>query len=140
MSLIEDASSTKGKILIIDDDADVREVLRLHLESVNLNVIEAENGEEGIKLMKSGANLLQVGLILCDIRMPKVNGVEAIEYLKENAPSIPIIVVTGYPDSELAVSLLKKGVKDYLVKPLEKEKLLAKVKEVLSAEQEFDYV
>ena len=140
MSLIEDASSTKGKILIIDDEADVREVLRLHLESVNLNVIEAENGEEGIKLMKSGANLLQVGLILCDIRMPKVNGVEAIEYLKENAPSIPIIVVTGYPDSELAVSLLKKGVKDYLVKPLEKEKLLAKVKEALSAEQEFDYV
>jgi two-component system, chemotaxis family, chemotaxis protein CheY len=140
MSLIEDASSTKGKILIIDDEADVREVLRLHLESVNLNVIEAENGEEGIKLMKSGANLLQVGLILCDIRMPKVNGVEAIEYLKENAPSIPIIVVTGYPDSELAVSLLKKGVKDYLVKPVEKEKLLAKVKEALSAEQEFDYV
>ena len=140
MSLIEDASSTKGKILIIDDEADVREVLRLHLESANLNVIEAENGEEGMKLMKSGANLLQVGLILCDIRMPKVNGVEAIEYLKENAPSIPIIVVTGYPDSELAVSLLKKGVKDYLVKPVEKEKLLAKVKEALSAEQEFDYV
>ena len=140
MSLIEVASSTKGKVLIIDDEADVREVLRLHLESVNLNVIEAENGEEGIKLMKSGANLLQVGLILCDIRMPKVNGVEAIEYLKENAPSIPIIVVTGYPDSELAVSLLKKGVKDYLVKPVEKEKLLAKVKEALSAEQEFDYV
>ncbi|MFT4578518.1 MAG: two-component system chemotaxis response regulator CheY [Nitrospinales bacterium] len=140
MSLIEDASSTKGKILIIDDEADVREVLRLHLESANLNVIEAENGEEAIKLMKLGANLLQVGLILCDIRMPKVNGVEAIEYLKENAPSIPIIVVTGYPDSELAVSLLKKGVKDYLVKPLEKEKLLAKVKEALSSEQEFDYV
>jgi two-component system chemotaxis response regulator CheY len=90
--------------------------------------------------MKSGANLLQVGLIICDIRMPKVNGVEAIDFLKENAPSIPIMVVTGYPDSELAVSLLKKGVKDYLVKPLEKEKLLAKVKETLSAEQEFDYV
>ena len=140
MSFIEDTSSTKGKILIIDDEEDVREVLRIHLESANYNVIEAENGEEGITLMKSGANLLQVGLIICDIRMPKVNGVEAIDFLKENAPSIPIMVVTGYPDSELAVSLLKKGVKDYLVKPVEKEKLLAKVKEVLSAEQEFDYV
>jgi two-component system chemotaxis response regulator CheY len=140
MSFIEDASSTKGKILIIDDEEDVREVLRIHLESANYNVIEAKNGEEGITLMKSGANLLQVGLIICDIRMPKVNGVEVIDFLKENAPSIPIMVVTGYPDSELAVSLLKKGVKDYLVKPLEKEKLLAKVKETLSAEQEFDYV
>ena len=140
MSLIEDASSTKGKILVIDDEPDVREVLRIHLESANFNVIEAENGEEVIKLMKSGANLLQVGLIICDIRMPKVNGVEAIDFLKENAPSIPIIVVTGYPDSELAVSLLKKGVKDYLVKPVEKETLLTKVKEALSSEQEFDYV
>jgi len=140
MSFIEDASSTKGKILVIDDEPDVREVLKIHLESANFNVIEAENGEEGITLMKAGSNLLQVGLIICDIRMPKVNGVEAIDYLKENAPSIPIMVVTGYPDSELAVSLLKKGVKDYLVKPVEKEKLLAKVKEILSSEQKFDYV
>jgi two-component system, chemotaxis family, chemotaxis protein CheY len=90
--------------------------------------------------MKAGSNLLQVGLIICDIRMPKVNGVEAIDFLKENSTSIPIMVVTGYPDSELAVSLLKKGVKDYLVKPVENEKLLEKVKEILSAEQEFDYV
>jgi two-component system chemotaxis response regulator CheY len=140
MSLLGNASNTKGKILVIDDEEDVREVLRIHLESAKYNIIEAENGEEAIKLMKSGANLLQVGLIICDIRMPKVNGVEAIEYLKENAPSIPIIVVTGYPDSELAVSLLKKGIKDYLVKPVEKETLLAKVKEALAAEQEFKYV
>ena len=140
MSFIEDASSTKGKILVIDDEPDVREVLRIHLESANFNVIEAGNGEEGLALMKTGANLVQVGLIICDIRMPKVNGIEAIDYLKENAPSIPIMVVTGYPDSELAVSLLKKGVKDYLVKPVEKETLLEKVKEILSSEQEFDYV
>ena len=103
-------------------------------------MIEASDGEEGVSMMKSGANLLQVGLILCDIRMPKVNGIEAIDYLKQNAPSIPIIVVTGYPDSDLAVSLMKKGVKDYLVKPVEKEKLLAKVAEVLASPQEFDYV
>jgi two-component system chemotaxis response regulator CheY len=90
--------------------------------------------------MKSGSNLLQVGLIICDIRMPKVNGIEAIDYLKQNAPSIPVIVVTGYPDSDLAVSLLKKGVKDYMVKPIEKVKLLAKVEETLAAPQDFDYV
>lgn len=140
MSFIENASSTKGKILVIDDESEVREVLRLHLESGKYNVIEASDGEEGISMMKSGANLLQVGLILCDIRMPKVNGIEAIDYLKQNVPSIPIIVVTGYPDSDLAVSLMKKGVKDYLVKPIEREKLLAKVAEVLASPQEFDYV
>ena len=140
MSIIEQASSTKGKILIIDDEEEVREVLRLQLESANYNVIEASDGEEGVKMMKLGSNLLQVGMIICDIRMPKVNGIEAIDYLKKNAPSIPIIVLTGYPDSELAVSLMKKGVKDYMVKPIEKEKLLAKVAEILAAPQEFDYV
>ena len=140
MSLINETSSVKGKILIIDDEAEVREVLRLHLESANYNVIEALDGEEAVNMMKSGSNLLQVGLIICDIRMPKVNGIEAIDYLKQNAPSIPVIVVTGYPDSELAVSLLKKGVKDYMVKPIEKAKLLAKVEEALAAPQDFDYV
>jgi two-component system, chemotaxis family, chemotaxis protein CheY len=140
MSLIDSASSTKGKILIIDDESEVREVLRLHLESANYNVIEACDGEEGVNMMKSGSNLLQVGMIICDIRMPKVNGIEAIDYLKQNAPSIPIVVVTGYPDSDLAVSLLKKGVKDYMVKPIEKAKLLDKVAEVLAAPQDFDYV
>jgi two-component system, chemotaxis family, chemotaxis protein CheY len=140
MSFIDEASSTKGKILIIDDESEVREVLRLHLESANYNVIEASDGEEGVNLMKSGSNLLQVGFIICDIRMPKVNGIEAIDFLKQNAPSIPIVVVTGYPDSDLAVSLLKKGVKDYMVKPIEKAKLLEKVKEALSAPQNFDYV
>ena len=140
MSLIDEASSVKGKILIIDDEAEVREVLRLHLESANYNVIEALDGEEAVNMMKSGSNLLQVGLIICDIRMPKVNGIEAIDYLKQNAPSIPVIVVTGYPDSDLAVSLLKKGVKDYMVKPIEKVKLLAKVEEALAAPQDFDYV
>jgi two-component system chemotaxis response regulator CheY len=140
MSLINETSSVKGKILIIDDEAEVREVLRLHLESANYNVMEALDGEEAVNMMKSGSNLLQVGLIICDIRMPKVNGIEAIDYLKQNAPSIPVIVVTGYPDSDLAVSLLKKGVKDYMVKPIEKAKLLAKVEEALAAPQDFDYV
>ena len=139
MPFIKQASGTKGKILIIDDESEVREVLRIHLESAKYNVIEASDGEEAIKLMKQGSNLLQVGLILCDIRMPKINGIEAINYLKQNAPSIPILVLTGYPDSDLAVSLLKKGVKDYLVKPIEKAKLLAKVAEALAAEQDFNY-
>ena len=139
MSFINQAASVKGKILIIDDEVEVREVLRIHLESAKYNVIEASDGKEAIELMKEGSNLLQLGLILCDIRMPRVNGIEAIDYLKKECPSIPILVVTGYPDSDLAISLLKKGVKDYLVKPIEKAKLLAKVSEALAAEQDFDY-
>lgn len=139
MSIIDNAAGTKGRILIIDDEEEVREVLRMHLESAGYMVIEAKDGEDAIKKMRDGSNLLQVGLIITDIRMPKVNGVEAIDYLRTNCPSKPILVITGYPDTELAISLLKKGVKEYLVKPVEKKTLLEKVHKVLSNPQEFDY-
>lgn len=138
MSIIDDVSNTKGKILIIDDEDDIREVIKLHLDSTKFNLIEARDGEEAIDLMKDGSNLLQVGLIICDIRMPKINGVEAIDYLLENAHSIPILVITGYPDAELAVSLLDKGVSGYLVKPVEKEVLLSKVEEITSSPHNFN--
>ncbi len=139
MSIIDNAAGTKGRILIIDDEEEIREVLKMHLESAGYMVIEAQDGEDGINKMRGGANLLQVGLIITDIRMPKVNGVETIDYLRTNAPSKPILVLTGYPDTDLAISLLKKGVKEYLVKPIDKKVLLEKVKKVLSSAQEFDY-
>ncbi len=140
MNIIDYVAGTSGRILIIDDEAEVRDTLRMHLESAGYKVIEAEDGEDGINQLKKGSNLLQVGLIITDIRMPKVNGVDAIEYIKANAPSKPIIVVTAYPDLDLAISLLKKGVKEYLVKPVEKVVLLGAVNKILSRSQEFDYV
>ncbi len=129
----------KGKILIIDDESDVRDVLKFHLSEQNYQVIEAENGQEGIGLLKSEDNLTNVGVILCDIRMPKVNGIECIQYIRQEAPGIPIVVVTGFPDTQMAVNLLNEGVKEYLVKPVEKEKLVATVERLVAAGKEIDY-
>jgi len=129
----------EGKILIVDDEQDIRDVLRLHLEQGGYHVLEASNGEEAIAIMRKGANMINVGLILCDIRMPKINGVEAIDFFLRENQSIPVVAVTGYPDSNLAVSLIKKGVKDYLVKPVEKETLLSKVRSIIENEEEFQY-
>lgn len=123
----------KGKVLVVDDEADVRDVIKLHLEGAGFNMLEAENGEEAISTLRQGDNMVNVGLILCDIRMPKVNGIECIDFLKREAPGIPVVVVTGYPDTEMATSLMKKGVKDYLVKPVEKEKLLSTVNTIVAA-------
>ena len=123
----------KGKILIIDDEEDVREVLKFHLSGQNYQTIEAENGEEGIRLLKSADNMINVGVILCDIRMPKVNGIDCIQYLRKEAPGIPIVVVTGFPDTEMATQLLKDGVKDYLVKPVDKEKLVSVVQKQVAS-------
>ncbi len=128
----------KGKIIVVDDEQDVRDVIRLQLEQKGFNILEATNGQEAIDLLRSGDNMVNVGLILCDIRMPKVNGVECIDFLKREAPGVPVVVVTGYPDSDLAANLLKKGVKHYLVKPVEKEKLLAIVDDIVAAGKDFE--
>ncbi len=122
-----------GKIMIVDDEQDVREAIKLQLEGKGLNILEAENGEEAIATLNQGDHLVNLGLILCDIRMPKVDGVECIDYIKKHAPGIPIVVVTAFPDAELATSLLKKGVKDYLVKPVNKDKLNSVVDELVAA-------
>jgi two-component system chemotaxis response regulator CheY len=129
----------KGKIMVVDDEADVRDVIKLQLEQKGLNVLEAVDGQDAIDQLKSGDNMVNCGAILCDIRMPKVNGVECINYLREQAPGIPIVVITGYPDTALASDLLKKGVKDYLVKPVEKEKLLAVVDGLITAGKDIDF-
>lgn len=74
-----------------------------------------------------------VALILCDIRMPIIDGIEAVDSFKEMAPNIPVVVVTGYADSEIASFMNKKGIKDYLVKPIEKQKLIDCVKKFIAA-------
>ena len=117
-----------GRVLIVDDEEIVRKVVRGMLTDAGYEVVEAENGEEGIKKIGSDDNALMVDVIVCDIRMPKINGVEAIAFFRQQYPSVPIIVLTGFPDTKMATELLTQGVTDYLVKPVDREKLLSAVK------------
>ncbi len=128
-----------GKILVVDDETEVRDLIKLVLEKKGLHVLEAVDGQNAIDILQSGDNMVNVGVILCDIRMPRVNGLECIQFIREQAPGIPIVVITGYPDTELASDLLKKGVKEFLVKPVEKEKLLAVVDGLISAGKEINF-
>ena len=72
---------------------------------------------------RNDENPLVLDVVICDIRMPKINGVEAIEYFQRQYPHVPLIVLTGYPDTNMAVSFLRHGVVDYLVKPVDAERL-----------------
>ena len=121
-------SGNQGRILVVDDESQVRKPISLSLQAARYDVVEAENGEQAIELLRSGDNPLLVDTILCDIRMPKINGTEAIQYFRTQFPSVPVVVLTGYPDVDLAVSLLKQGVVDYLVKPVGKDQLLEVIK------------
>jgi len=119
--------STNGRVLIVDDEPDIRKVVRMTLQKAGYDVLEAENGEKAIEVINSGENRLLLDVIICDIRMPKVNGIEAIAYFRQNYPRVPLIVLTGFPDTDMATSLLRQGVVDYLVKPVEGDKLKASV-------------
>jgi two-component system chemotaxis response regulator CheY len=116
-----------GRVLIVDDEADIRKVVRMTLQKAGYEVLEAENGEKAIEVINAGENRLLLDVIICDIRMPKVNGIEAIAYFRKNYPRVPLIVLTGFPDTDMATSLLREGVLDYLVKPVEGDKLKAAV-------------
>ncbi|MEX2490450.1 MAG: response regulator [Nitrospirales bacterium] len=119
--------ATKGRVLIVDDEPDVRKVVKMTLNKAGYDVIEAEDGEKAIAAIQEGENPLLLDVIISDIRMPKVNGVEAINYFQQQWPTVPLIVLTGFPDMEMATGFIKKGIVDYLVKPVEKEKLIAAV-------------
>jgi DNA-binding NtrC family response regulator len=116
-----------GRILVVDDEPDVRKVVRLSLKKAGYDVIEAEDGQQAVQEIKSGENPLLLDVILSDIRMPKLNGLEAIQFFQNEFPHVSLIVLTGFPDLTMATSLMKNGIIDYLVKPVEKEKLLTAV-------------
>jgi two-component system chemotaxis response regulator CheY len=117
----------EGRVLIMDDEPDVRKVARMTLEKAGYEVMEAEDGEKAIEEIKRGENPVLMDVIICDIRMPKINGVEAIKYFQTQYPNKPLIVMTGHPDLEMATNFLKQGIVDYLVKPVDAEKLRATV-------------
>ena len=115
--------TSNGLVLVVDDEPDVRKVVRMTLEKAGYDVIEAEDGEKAIAAIKEGENPLVLDVIITDIRMPKINGVEAISYFQDQWPSVPLIVLTGFPDTQMATDMIKRGIKDYLVKPVEAERL-----------------
>ncbi len=117
------AKTGNGRILVVDDEPDIRKIVRMTLEKAGYDVLEAEDGEKAIEIINTGENRLMLDVMICDIRMPKINGVEAIAYFQKEWPRVPLIVLTGFPDVEMATSFLRQGVVDYLVKPVEGEKL-----------------
>jgi DNA-binding NtrC family response regulator len=117
-----------GRILVVDDEAQVRKPISIMLAKDGYEVVEAADGQEAIEALRSGDNPLMVDTVLCDIRMPNINGKEAIVYFRSQFPGVPIVVMTGYPDVELAVSLMRQGVRDYLIKPVTKEELLSVIR------------
>ena len=118
-----------SRILIIEDEPAIRRVLLKILsdEDKSHELFEAENGIEGINLIKKH----QFDLIISDVKMPKVDGIEVLEFINLNFPETPFVMISGHGDLDMAVDSMKKGAFDYISKPPDLNRLLTTVRNAL---------
>ena len=118
-----------SKILVIEDEAAIRRVLIkiISEESESYDVEEAENGLDGIEKIKDN----DYDLVLCDIKMPKMDGVEVLEKAKKIKPEIPFVMISGHGDLDTAVNTMRLGAFDYISKPPDLNRLLNTVRNAL---------
>ena len=119
---------SQGKILLVDDDMGVRLAVGLALTKAGYEVVEAGDGEEAIRLIEKDQKGSNVVTIICDLQMPGLDGSRAMEYFQAHHPSIPLVVLSGAPDAVLTEVLQKRGVTEYLCKPVSTNKLLETVR------------
>lgn len=118
-----------AKILIVEDEKAIRNVLKniLSEEDKSFEVEEAENGKQAIDLLGQQ----DFDVVLCDIKMPGVDGIEVLDYARENHPDTAVIMISGHGDLDTAVDSMKKGAYDYISKPPDLNRLLTTVRRAL---------
>ncbi len=122
-----------ARILIIEDEAAIRRVLNKILteENKGYEVFEAEDGLAGMEIIKNE----DFDLVLCDIKMPKMDGVEVLEAIKKIKPEIPIVMISGHGDLDTAVNTMRLGAFDYISKPPDLNRLLNTVRIALDTQE-----
>ncbi len=112
------------KVLLIDDEAGIRKLLSISLRSEGYDVITAKNGKSGIELFEQEAP----SIVLTDIKMPGIDGIDVLRRIKEINPETEVIVITGHGDIKLAVKSLQLDASDFITKPISKEALSVALK------------
>lgn len=121
----------KENILIVDDDYDMLELLQRNLSNQQFHTYKAASVTEAIDILK----LSRIDLLITDLQMPGINGLELIKYVEEHFPKIPKLVITGFPSLDGAVNAMRSGALDYLVKPFTQEELRIAVEKSLPKER-----
>ncbi len=124
----ESTQTSKGRILVIDDEADIRESLETLLQLEGYTVELAPNATEGLKRFDSGT----YDIVLLDLMMPDRSGMEVLRDIRERDTETPIFMITAYGSVEVAVNALKAGADDYFSKPWDNEKLIIEIERMIS--------
>lgn len=112
------------KILVIDDERSIRNSMKDILSFEGHEVVLAENGMEGLVAVKSE----KPAVVFCDIKMPKMEGIEVLERIKEFTPDTPVIMISGHGTIDTAIEAIKKGAYDFIEKPLDLNRILITIK------------
>ncbi len=115
------------KILVVDDEQSIRNTLKEILEYENFSVSLAADGNEALELISNN----NYDVILCDIKMPGMDGIELLENILNQKPDTPVIMISGHGNIETAVEAIKKGAYDYIGKPLDLNRLLVTIRNAL---------
>ena len=119
--------SRPARILVVDDEESIRDLLRLVLTGQGYSVVTASGGEEAIEYLEAQP----FDLVITDLVMPTVNGVEVLRAAKRIDPNFPVIVITGYPSVETVTELVRLGAGDYLTKPFNVDVVIVTVAKLL---------
>ena len=120
-----------GNILIVDDEKGIRDGLKLFLKREGHLAFTAEDGKEALEILEKN----DIDLVISDLRMPHINGDELLAFIKKDYPGVKVIILTGHGTVENAVEAMRNGAYDFLIKPLNLEKLGLIVKRALSQRQ-----
>jgi DNA-binding NtrC family response regulator len=107
-------NNEKTEILLVDDEADIREVLEIALKDLGYDVRVAANGEQALKIFKAHSP----PLVMTDIKMPSMNGIELLKHIKRENRECEVIMITGHGDMNLAIKSLKHAATDFITKPI----------------------
>ncbi len=116
-----------NKILIIDDDKSIRDTLNIFLSEINFKILLAEDGEEGLEIFEKEHPVL----IVCDIKLPKLNGLDVLKKVTSSDSSVPVIIMTAYGDGRSTINAIQLGAYDYVEKPLDVDRLIVIIKRAL---------
>ena len=114
------------KVLVVDDEEDVVEVIQDRLEAYGFTVVTAGNGLEALKKLSAE----RFDGVFLDVKMPEMGGIEALEEIRKRDREIPVIIITSSSTREAAIEAMAKGANEYVLKPFEWEELKAKIEKV----------
>ena len=116
------------RVLIIDDEPSVRRLIGHHLEKENYKIYAAENGEKGLSLIEEKSP----HLVLLDVKLPGIGGIDVLQNIKEANPKLPVIMITAYGTVKMAVETMRMGAYDFLVKPINPDELKITVRNAIT--------